>query len=415
MSVLQRRASALRICAGAMLFALSSTARAQETPLAASSPAAAVDKRTQTTEELQRIEAEIEAARARVEALNKEADTLADQSKDLRRQLVEAASRVQNQEQRLSDIEERLNVLVERETALVDRLKARQMTIAHLVGALESLSISRPPALGVAPDDATEAARSAMLLGTIIPELRGQAKTLESELAELAKLRQGIAGEQRDAVAAARALETDRTGLEAKLGELAERRLHAMASAQEEQTRLATLAQNAKDLHSFLDDLSRRQPRPKPGGQVASFIPGQFHRLKGTLRPPVAGAVARTFGDTTPNGSPSRGVVFATRESAQVVAPTAGVVVFSGPFRGYGLLLIIQADDGYHFVLSGMARIDAVAGQRLLAGEPVGIMGDSSSDPGSGRGPELYVELRHRGEPVDPLPWLSLVDRKVSG
>ena len=130
---------------------------------------------------------------------------------------------------------------------------------------------------------------------------------------------------------------------------------------------------------------------------------------------PVAGEIVRSFGSATQDGSPSRGVVFATRQNARVVAPSAGTVVFSGPFRGYGLLLIIQADDGYHFVLSGMARIDAVARQRLLAGEPVGIMGDSSSDPGSGRGPELYVELRHRGEPVDPLPWLAPIGRKVSG
>ena len=422
MSVLERRLSAAGCVAAAVLLSVSPAVLAQsapsDAPPATPSTATPEERRAQTAEELQRIEAEIEAARARVEALNKEAETLADQSKDLRRQLVEAASKVQDQERRLSDVESRLYVLLGRETTLVDRLKSRQATIAHLVGALESLSISRPPALGVSPDDATEAARSAMLLGSIIPELRGQAKALELELAELTKLREGIRGEQRDAVAAARGLETDRSGLEAKLSELAERRLHAMASAQEEQGRLSTLAQNAKDLRSFLEDLSRRQPRPKPGGSpgdMASFIPGQFHRLKGTLRPPVAGDVARTFGAATPDGSPSRGIIFATREYAQVVAPSAGTVVFSGPFRGYGLLLIIQADDGYHFVLSGMARIDAVARQRLLAGEPVGIMGDSPSDPNSGRAPELYVELRKRGEPVDPLPWLAPIGRKVSG
>jgi septal ring factor EnvC (AmiA/AmiB activator) len=412
MSVGNRRGSAAIRCAAIFLLLVAPAAFGETAPPSATPE----DKRAQTAEELERIEAEIAAARARVEALNKEAETLADQSKDLRRQLVDAASKVQDQERRLSDVESRLYVLVGRESVLVDNLKARQATIARLVGALESLSISRPPALGVSPDDATEAARSAMLLGTIIPELRGQAKILETELAELTRLREGIRGEQRDAAAAARALETDRTGLEAKLNELADRRLHAMASAQEEQSRLGQLAQNAKDLRSFLEDLARRQPRSKPGmGDMASFIPGQFHRLKGTLRPPVAGEIERTFGAASPDGSPSRGVVFATRSAAQVVAPSAGTVVFSGPFRGYGLLLIIQADDGYHFVLSGMARIDAVARQKLLAGEPVGIMGDSASDPNTARSPELYVELRRRGEPVDPLPWLAPIGRKVSG
>lgn len=392
----------------ALLLCLPPAALAQDAPAPS-----AEDRRAQTAEELERIEAEIEAARARVEALNREAEILADQSKDLRLKLVDAASKVQDQEQILSDVESRLYRLIGQETDLLDRLKARRITIAHLVGALESLSLNRPPTLGVSPDDATEAARSAILLGSIIPELRGQAKTLELELGELAKLREGINGEQRDAAAAARALETERSNLEVKIAELAERRRYAMASAREEQSRLGMLAQNAKDLRSFLVDLSKRQPRPKPGALAS--LPGHFYKLKGKLRMPVAGEIARGYGTATSDGSPSRGVVFSTRQNARVVAPSGGTVVFSGPFRGYGLLLIIQADDGYHFVLSGMARIDAVARQRLLAGEPVGIMGESASDPSAGRAPELYLELRRRGEPVDPLPWLAPIGRKVSG
>jgi septal ring factor EnvC (AmiA/AmiB activator) len=261
-----------------------------------------------------------------------------------------------------------------------------------------------------------------MLLSTIIPELRAQAKALETELTQLAKLREGIKAEQRDAVAGARNLEDERNGLAQKLDDLLTRREHTMASVQEEQARLSALARNAKDMRSFLVALAQRglaaMPRPKPElggpGQQAA-LSSRFALLKGTLRAPVVGDIVRPFGASLAEGNASRGVVFATRENAQVVAPCAGTVVFSGPFRGYGLLLIIQADDGYHFVLSGMARVDAVARQRLLAGEPVGIMGASSTDAGAGRGPELYVELRRRGEPVDPLPWLASANGKVNG
>lgn len=383
---------------------------------AAAETGASLDRRAQSAEELQRIEAEMEAARAHVEALKKEAEALADQSQDLRVKLVDTASKVQDQERRLSDIESRLFALLDRETNLVEQLKTRKATIARLIGALESLSLNRAPTLGVSPDDAAAAARSAMLLGTIIPSLRSQAKGLESELAELTKLREGIRSEQHDAVSAAKALEVQRSRLESQLAELADRRLHAMATAQQEQTRLAALAQNAKDLRSFVEELGSRGlasvPRPRPG-DLAS-LPGPFNRQKGSLRMPVAGEIAQGFGAARPDGSTSRGLVFATRENAQVVSPCSGTVVFSGPFRGYGLLLIIQADDGYHFVLSGMARIDAVAQQKLLSGEPVGTMGESASSPGS-NGPELYVELRRRGEPVDPRPWLAPANGRVSG
>jgi len=82
-------------------------------------------------------------------------------------------------------------------------------------------------------------------------------------------------------------------------------------------------------------------------------------------------------------------------------------VMFRGPFRGYGEILIIEHGGGYHTLLAGLARTDVALGQWLLAGEPVGIMG-----PASNGSPELYFELRHDGQPIDPSPWLGLPDPK---
>ena len=85
-----------------------------------------------------------------------------------------------------------------------------------------------------------------------------------------------------------------------------------------------------------------------------------------------------------------------------MVSPYSGTIVFAGPFRSYGQLLIIEHGDGYHSLLAGLSRIDGTVGQWVAAGEPVGAMA-----PLSVGGPSLYVELRHNGEPVDPLPWLA--------
>jgi septal ring factor EnvC (AmiA/AmiB activator) len=85
-------------------------------------------------------------------------------------------------------------------------------------------------------------------------------------------------------------------------------------------------------------------------------------------------------------------------------------VVFAGPFRAYGLLLIIEHSGGYHTLLAGLSRIDATVGQRLLSGEPVGIM-----DPAADASPSLYVELRRNGQPINPLPWLAARKGKANG
>jgi septal ring factor EnvC (AmiA/AmiB activator) len=57
-----------------------------------------------------------------------------------------------------------------------------------------------------------------------------------------------------------------------------------------------------------------------------------------------------------------------------------------------------------------MARIDAAVGDKVMAGEPVGIMGDAATP-----GPTLYLELRRKGRPVDPLPWLAAGRTEVNG
>jgi septal ring factor EnvC (AmiA/AmiB activator) len=140
------------------------------------------------------------------------------------------------------------------------------------------------------------------------------------------------------------------------------------------------------------------RPSPPPGIRA-------FPTVGASLTPPVLGRLATRFGEISAVGLNSKGISLATGAEAQVVAPFDGRVVFRGPFRGYGEILIIEHDGGYHSLLAGLGRTDAAVGQWLLAGEPVGIMG-----PASDGNPELYLELRHGGEPIDPLPWLKTRD-----
>ena len=109
-------------------------------------------------------------------------------------------------------------------------------------------------------------------------------------------------------------------------------------------------------------------------------------------------------------GTTSKGLTIQTRQGAEIVAPYDGRVVYAGPFRGYGQILIIEHSEGYHSLLAGLSRIDAAAGQWVLAGEPVGAMGQQETGE-----PELYLELRRNGRPINPLPWLALHKGKVSG
>jgi septal ring factor EnvC (AmiA/AmiB activator) len=136
---------------------------------------------------------------------------------------------------------------------------------------------------------------------------------------------------------------------------------------------------------------------------------------------PANGREIRAFGEADGLGGTAQGISLATRASAQVSSPSDGWVVYAGPFRSYGQLLIINAGDGYHVLLAGMERIDVRLGQFVLAGEPVAAMASQrlASVGATGVGvsqPVLYIEFRKDGTSIDPAPWWAASNvEKVGG
>ncbi len=94
---------------------------------------------------------------------------------------------------------------------------------------------------------------------------------------------------------------------------------------------------------------------------------------------PVSGKVFKAFATPDGLGGTEKGVSFAVRPGAVVTAPSDGWIAYSGPYRSYGQLLIMNTGGGYYVVLAGMDRIDVAVGQFVLAGEPVAVMGDGSA------------------------------------
>jgi septal ring factor EnvC (AmiA/AmiB activator) len=147
-------------------------------------------------------------------------------------------------------------------------------------------------------------------------------------------------------------------------------------------------------------------------GRLAPAV--AFASGRGRLQFPVNGARIKDFGVPDGLGGTEKGVSVATRPAAQVTAPWDAWVVYAGPFRNYGQVLILNAGGGYHVVLAGMDRISVNVGQFVLTGEPVAIMGggapgndsQATATPASSPvRPVLYVEFRKDGAPIDPSPW----------
>ena len=121
----------------------------------------------------------------------------------------------------------------------------------------------------------------------------------------------------------------------------------------------------------------------------------------------------RLFGDDDGTGHPAQGITVAANAGMVVTAPADGWIMFAGPFRSYGQMVIMNAGDGYHIVMTGMDSVTARQGQFAVAGEPLGQMGEKRIASAAGLHletdrPTLYIEFRKDGKPVDSKPWWSV-------
>ena len=322
--------------------------------------------------------------------------------------------------------------LAAREHEAGRRLSGHSAALAPLLPLMERLALYPAETLLAVPAPPDRAILGLMVLRGLARHLEAEAAALRAEAAELAAARAATEAalprlHAAQASQAAQGAELDRQLDMARAG-----RLRAEDAAAEQARRSAADAARAETLRAALagieaeraraeararDDAARADRQRQDAAaaeakrrQAALARPAGpgLQETPGPLFAPVAGAVVRGWGERTEAG-PSSGVLVRPPPAARVTAPCSGRAAFAGPFRSYGVLLILDCGGGYHFVLSGFERLDIGVGMAVQAGEPVGTMpGWDPRDAGRGAGqrPQLYIELRRDGQPVNPAPFL---------
>ncbi len=394
---------------------------------------------------LEEIERQIDQESGRADSLDSQSKALADEVARLQRDLIAAAKAAQDSEEELSGIEATLAALEQEATIAEAELGASRSKLSAILGALQRLALQPPEAMLLGPATPLDTVRGAMLLKVALPAVEGRARALKAELESLRQLHEEIDERRRAMAEAASRLDEERLAITALIGQK-----QALQQATESERaalgeRVALLGRQAADLKELMAQLTvppppvprlkpvmpdsdpgpdasappaappeELQPTAQPAALMRLARPAEIRAFpsdQASLVLPARGKVVTQFGDGGDTGQ-SKGLEIATRPGAQVVAPYDGQVVFQGPFRGYGEILILEHAGGYHTLLAGLGRADTIVGQWLLAGEPVGVMGPAAGDS-SGSSPELYVELRHDGQPINPLPWLDISDSTI--
>jgi len=404
-----------------LAFAGAALASPQEPP---ASPA----ERSARESELRQVQEELRLGQDRSEELRRQVEALRAERAKLSEELVAAAAAVQAQEADATAAEQRLGEVAREEERLRASLTTRRAALAGLLAAMQRIGRSPPPAILARPEDAVGAIRAALLLGSALPELRGEAEALAFSLQEVGKLQAALVAEGATRTSELAELERRRADLARLVEEKRERESAGETALAGEQTRVAQAVARAKSLEELIARMERaltaaaenleatgatalspaRVLAAVPAMRIKPAVP--FETAHGLLALPASGTLSRQFGEADGFGGVSKGLSLTTRAEAQVTAPSDGWVVYAGPFRTYGQLLIINAGGGYHLLLAGMERIDVELGQFVLTGEPVAVMGGkaplvSPAVASDANPPTLYVEFRKDGVAVDPAPW----------
>jgi murein hydrolase activator len=441
MSQRSRRIGRIGPGAGALLASLGAAWGAFADPAQPNPPAASSGpQRAETEMELRGVEDTLRQSEDQRRAIEAEIESVRADRARLAAALIDTTAKVQDAERGAAAAADKLAALNAAADQLAGSLQRRRAVIADVLAALQRMGANPPPAILVRPGDMAEAVRAATVMGSLIPELKSEVEAARRDLDGLATTRESIARERDELTERGKALALDKTRLaaliDARKQSLAVAQ-DALGSQQERADELGKRATSLKDLIAKLDaenaariaaaaaahaakvavatDIEERAKAARRGdpGRLKPEI--AFADAKGQAPLPAAGAILKSFGDPDGLGSTERGVLLGTPAGATVSAPADGAVLFAGAYRSYGQLLIIDAGGGYYVLLAGMDRINVQSGEFVLAGEPVGVMGDGSARMAAaaavgGSRPVLYIELRKDGAAIDPGPWWAKSD-----
>jgi septal ring factor EnvC (AmiA/AmiB activator) len=274
------------------------------------------------------------------------------------------------------------------------RLAGQQGPLIRLTAALQTMA-RRPAALAmVQPGSLDDAVHVRALLASSLPAIRARTAAVRAEVDRGNALRR----EADRAVAQLRSGQDDlgrrRVAL-AQFEQSQRRRSQSLAeSAVLESDRALAFGEEARELtalegtRQFQAGLARRLMRlpgaiPRPGDPPPAAAPASRYRL------PVEGRLTAGTGEISDAGVHARGLTFATRTGAEVVAPRSGRVVYARRFGGYGVVVIVDHGGGWTSTLTHLSVADVAEGATVRQGERLGKAGET-----------VGVELRLDARPV---------------
>lgn len=382
-------------------------------PLQAAPPASNVQ-----AERLQRLENEAQQNEMLRKDFNAQAQKLNQDAARNRAKRIALAQKIQQGEAQITQVETRIARLDRQQQAQAARLADQQQELARLLAALQVMT-RRPAVLMLArPEAAVDIARTRAALSTVEADINTRTRDLRAALASNQRARQSLLKARADRDQMLARLKADRNSLAALEADQREAAGDFTARAARAAEQSARLQREAQDLRALMARLAAEahaaevaRQKAEAAARAKQLAEAKAARAKLSslpplalppalhLRLPVEGRLQAGYGAKTSGGLKARGLRYDVRTGAQIIAPAKGRIAYAGNFRSYGRIVILDHGRDYMTLISGLSRVSVVMGETVNAGEP---LGEAEGGPQG-----VYLELRRKGEPVNPAPYLA--------
>lgn len=348
---------------------------------------------------LAKINKEIEAKKKESKVLEEQTKKLQSEIKQTQNKMVEIANNVKKYERKLNGYDRDLVKLYDKERSLNRKIENNNDELIKIIAIFENISLTPKGYLVVSPSKIDTMFNTSILLKTVVENLNKSRAEFSRDLDDLVKLKNDIIR----AKLSIYSLNNKVKGEKDKIASLIKSKQSSYKKLTNEnlqkQKEIKKLVSESKTIEEFLKKAERLRKQKEEAKRLAGLKKSQsLRRLSvGKVALPVDGKIETYFGDKKIGGVKSKGLYIKTRNDAQVISPTDAEVVFAGAFYGYKNLLILHSNDDYYIIMGGMNEVFASEGQSLLAGEPVGQMGNA----------EFYIELRDKETPINPLVYFK--------
>jgi len=352
---------------------------------------------SQTQEKLDKLRARMQEVQARLGNEQGQRSEAEKRIEALDREVSALAAKIHGNRQQQAATRKEIERLYRKAQDLRERLAAQKDRVARL--AYSTYVMGRQSRLKLFLNQQDPAVINRML-GYHDYIVAARARTVD-QINDWASQVAALSREQQSRQDDLRALEKEYQSEQNALEKRREERKTALAAIKSRITsstdELSRLKANESHLEQVLEALKKYLAEQ----QSRRVVEGAFRSMKGKLQFPVSGPIVARFGDRRSTGVRWDGIMFRPRDGAEVRAIFDGRVVYADWLRGFGLLLIIDHGDGFMSLYSHNDSLYKQVGDWVGAGEVIATVGTSGGldEPG------LYFEIRHDGEPQNPLSW----------